>query len=825
MAKTKQNLNTIYISEKMQEQLRLISEKPFTAVVAPMGYGKSTAINRYLNNLDKRNNKVIRINVYSESIPLFWSSFREAFKAVDGEIEKFQYPYDAEDRGILTEYMKRLFAGIKKNIYIFIDDFHLMKDASAVAFITALAHSLPENVHIIVAGRDRFLPAEEIVRLGKNLHRIGIEHLRLDLTEAGIYAEKCGIAIEREQLERLMQLSEGWFSAIYLNLRSYVQHGEMLEANEDIYESITSALIEPATDEEKQFLFKMSIADEFPVGMAEFISENKDSEILLKTMTEKNAFITRLPNKNYRFHHMLKHCANEGFNTLTDEEKRNCYILYGRYHEANEEYLKALMFFAKAEDYEGWLRAVQKDVGVALAVIEPKEVLDTMEKCPKSILCGNPWAVLVLMRRLFTWRQIPKMLELKNMLIGYVKKSTELSDTEKGDILGECDLIMSFLCYNDILAMSALHRSASRQMSGPAVSIRTYGSWTFGSPSVLMMFHREPGKLPEELAAMNESMPYYYRITDGHGQGAELLMQAEAAFMQGDILKAHIELEKARQRVKEKGQINMDLCCDFLELRLSLHTKDIALFDFEKRKQDVVDTHNTLFVNIYRSALAYYFALIGETDKIPDEFKEHKLDGINYLAPCKPMMYLIENRVYLAQGEFAKVIGRSESLIAQCRAVPYGLCEIHILIQTAAAYEMLGCRKEAEEYLEKATELSKPDKLYMPFAENYIYIKALLRDSGFENRVKEIALNSQSITESIKEKNLGMSRLEGLTPKEAQIAALMAQRLTGREIAEKCFLSEGTIKQYINRIYAKLGIEGDTKTKRKKLYDLFDYKN
>ena len=76
-------------------------------------------------------------------------------------------------------------------------------------------------------------------------------------------------------------------------------------------------------------------------------------------------------------------------------------------------------------------------------------------------------------------------------------------------------------------------------------------------------------------------------------------------------------------------------------------------------------------MNIYRSALAYYFALIGETDKIPDEFREHKLDGINYLAPCKPMMYLIENRVYLAQGEFAKVIGRSDSLdcTMPCRSV------------------------------------------------------------------------------------------------------------------------------------------------------------
>ena len=31
---------------------------------------------------------------------------------------------------------------------------------------------------------------------------------------------------------------------------------------------------------------------------------------------------------------------------------------------------------------------------------------------------------------------------------------------------------MSFLCYNDISAMSRLHRSASAQMSRPAISIR-----------------------------------------------------------------------------------------------------------------------------------------------------------------------------------------------------------------------------------------------------------------------------------------------------------------------------------------------------------------
>lgn len=41
----KLDLNAIYISERVQETLRPVSVSALTAVVAPMGYGKTTAIN------------------------------------------------------------------------------------------------------------------------------------------------------------------------------------------------------------------------------------------------------------------------------------------------------------------------------------------------------------------------------------------------------------------------------------------------------------------------------------------------------------------------------------------------------------------------------------------------------------------------------------------------------------------------------------------------------------------------------------------------------------------------------------------------------------
>lgn len=48
MKKGRGNPNTIYVSERLQECLYLMSKSAVTTVVAPMGYGKTTAINWYL---------------------------------------------------------------------------------------------------------------------------------------------------------------------------------------------------------------------------------------------------------------------------------------------------------------------------------------------------------------------------------------------------------------------------------------------------------------------------------------------------------------------------------------------------------------------------------------------------------------------------------------------------------------------------------------------------------------------------------------------------------------------------------------------------------
>ena len=64
-----------------------------------------------------------------------------------------------------------------------------------------------------------------------------------------------------------------------------------------------------------------------------------------------------------------------------------------------------------------------------------------------------------------------------------------------------------------------------------------------------------------------------------------------------------------------------------------------------------------------------------------------------------------------------------------------------------------------------------------------------------------------------------------LTEREQKLVQLMGEHLSNKEIGSRMFLSEGTVKQYINQIYSKLQITGDTRTKRQQLLEMLHEKN
>lgn len=697
-------LNTIYISERLQEKLRPIAHSRLTTVVAPMGYGKTTAVNWYLAQRARTEDAaVVRISVYSDNLAIFWRSVQEAFDhAGFPSLRDYDCPADDAGASLLTDGLCRALSG-GRPCYIFIDDFHLLRDRRMAGFLCTLAARLPENVRLIVAGRDRFLPSEEILRLGGRVCRIGTEELRLNHTELSVYARRCGAELTDRQVEDLLHTSEGWFSAVYLGLQSLTEGGALPDGTPDIYAMFSAAMIDPLPPRRREFLAVMGFADEFTVEMARAVTGDDAAETQLAALTEQNAFVTRLPDGvTYRFHHMMKECARRTFRTLPPETQTACLRRYGRWYEAHGLYLHALSAYQDAGDYDGLLRVVEQDAGILLASLAPERVLD------------------------------------------------------------------------------------------------------------------------RELAEMDECMPHYYKITDGHGQGAERIMRAEAAFLQGRVIDAQIELERAYAQIRGNGQENMALCCDFLAWRMSLCTGDMPHRTMAQRRQELLRQHNAAWLNILDATAAYYGALTGGTEELPPVFREHRLSSLRLLAPGRPMLEMIENQVWLAQGAYARVIGRSAALLESCEAMHYALVALHVRLQTASAYAQLGKRREAQALLAQALADGETDGFVMPFVENYRYLKELLAESGGVLARQAVLLGGayEDRCRSLRQRSAAPAAFAVLTDREREVALLAAARLSNREIAEKLYLSEGSVKQYVNRIYAKLFIEGDTRTKRKRLVDM-----
>ena len=741
MPKAKWNLNTIYISERLQESLRPISRCALTTVVAPMGYGKTTAVEWYLAERARAEKiSVIRISVYSANLAIFWRSVQDAFARAGFDLLRdYDCPSDAAGGGLLIEDLCHALAG-ERACYIFLDDFHLLTSRRAAWFLCALAARLPANVHLILASRDVFLSAAAIVRLGAKVYQIGVEQLRLNHTELAVYISRCGTELSDEQIESLLYYSEGWFSAVYLNLRMYSEHGVLADRSSDISSIFTAAMIDPLPEKQREFLAVMGLADEFTVEMAQDIMQTGDAAELLAALTGQNAFVRRLPDGvTYRFHHMMKECALRVFLTLPQERRNDCRRRFGAWYEQHRQYLHAMQAYDQCGDYHALLRVVQQDAGILLSSLDPKNVLDFLDECPEDTLKAHPAALLVLMRSMFNWRNIPRMLALRQLLLTAIDEDTQRSAEERGNLLGECDLIM----------------------------------------------------------------------------------HAEAAFMQGRFTDAHIALERAYAQIEGNGQENMALCCDFLARRLSLFTDIGQRAKLEKRRERLLAHHNVSWLNLWNAAAAYHHALLGSTDSIPEAYRRHRLFTVRTLAPGKPMIEMIENQVYLAQGEYAHVIGRSEGLLTQCEAMHYALVALHIRIQTAAAYEMLGKHGEARALLERALADAEPDGFALPFAENFRYLEPLLTErlqDGLTGRIVRLGgLAGQRRAAAERP-----AVLAALTERECAIVGLMTQRLSNREIAEKLYLSEGSVRQYVNQIYAKLCIEGEPRAKRKRLLELLE---
>ncbi|MBQ9528490.1 MAG: hypothetical protein IJR68_12875, partial [Fretibacterium sp.] len=254
-----EHLNDIYITERLEARLSEIAGHVVTTVIAPMAYGKTTAIRHWQAQMAQAypDAVILRQSIFNDSVGDFWRGFCRllARSAPDlaEQLLKASFPLDLQGCGLVADIWEELRPAGSPSVWWILDDVHLLPSDALEPLVNSLSDGM-EGFHLILLSRNRILTRSEEMRLGRHLCRITISDLALTESETWQYAKNCDLALNAEDAARMMEISEGWIGLIYLFFLSRARDGTWGFDAPDVFTLIDQVMLDPLSDQGRNCL-------------------------------------------------------------------------------------------------------------------------------------------------------------------------------------------------------------------------------------------------------------------------------------------------------------------------------------------------------------------------------------------------------------------------------------------------------------------------------------------------------------------------------------------------------------------------------------------
>ena len=804
MPRSKRPDSTIrYFSPRLTKQLEGIKSRPFTLLEAPSGYGKTTLLEEFFHSGVTPAFPVFAYDFEWDVPSNAWSLLCEKLCAIDPVCSRRLLLAGPPEEENLTEIgMALRDLDCSCGLFLWLDNYSAWKSPCAGPLLDLLSRCGTETFHVVVSTQPLAPALREPLLLSGRIGYLGPEALALTVSETEDYFRIAGRPLLPEQARRVHDLTGGQIMALCLQLICLLTRGDFDGGGIDSLMEIS--FWEQLTPIEQQFLLDLSIFPVFTLNQAAALS-GLSPEQIDHTLREKRRFIRFDPDSRCFYPHTyLRRLLRRHFDLLPREQQQAIYIRGGELAQQAHDRLNTLKFYYASGQWERLLELPLTSYDIA-DVTDPGTadmIVDILEHTPLGVKRRHPAAVVPMAFALFFLGQHEKLAGLQ----GEIRQIIIQSDLElpmKNALLGELELLVSFLEYNRIEDMSIHHRRALELLGGPARLINLKSTWTFGSPSVLYLYWRTSGELDRELEQMDRCMPVYYELTRGHGFGAELMMRAEALFLRGESDKALPLCYRALFAADSRRQTSIYLCGLFLLGRIAIQTGDAALL--ESARQSLRDRARADRGSLGRYTAdlveGYVALLLGRIEEVPEWLFRGEIDDSRLVPMVQPFAFIVSGRCMLYRREFGNLTAACDRFLALSARSPNLLPQVYAHIFLALSLDATGRRERAVEQLRTALAIALPDRVYMPFVENFLFLRTIL--NTMPDFRSETALLSRLYRQY---ENAWGGITHRFTPREWDILGLVKRGMTNKMIAEELQLSPNTVRNILSGMMKKKGL-------------------
>ncbi|WP_238322882.1 LuxR C-terminal-related transcriptional regulator [Gorillibacterium massiliense] len=818
-------------------------------VSSPPGFGKSTLLGEWVDqlpmhagwlSLDSADNDSIRFWVY------VIAALQQVKKGIGSQaLAHLQSSVKPDLENVITLLVNEL-VSVDDSFVLILDDYHVIEDSEVHHSMMLLIRRLPANMHVCIASRKEVPFSLGSLRAKGDLHQLSIADLRFTSNEIRAYWNKeIGRAPDDTFLRLLEDRTEGWIAGLKLAALSGNDPSVPVAYISNFsgkHRYVVDYLLEEAflhfPEEIQLFLLQTSILDRMNGSLCNAVTGG-ESTALIEWLEQANLFLIPLDQERYwfRYHHMFAEFLQDRLSKQLPASISSLHQKAAQWFKKHNYLYEAINHMFIAGSYEEAAILIEQNGAVFLKRREQRTLEKWLEQLPEELSRRPSMLVIQMWNKLLqgdSEKTANGVRELQEQILlmrdtlpdGFViRVSEEIEVINLWNAILRVDMDSAYQLLEAFTARDDIHEN--RKHLDKEVYLVEGIDLTDGNASITQGFYGFLGRLNfarkfheqwYRFIVKNEMHDYHF-AADNYCALSEIYYESDELDLARTYAKMTYDVALRRRNIGTYVSATIVLANLCLAEWKQEEAIGVIHHGFDTLRQ-VGEEEYARWQHIYYAYLARLYMVRRDHERLEQLLQSSKLNLNREITIYQEYENLTMIRVLLFKEQFEEARELSLHMIKVAeQSKRVGSLLQNLLFQAAIQYA-LGETYQAVQALHKALQLGEQECYFRTFLDERQLLQEIL-DNYMEYRKKHMVPELQAgaslryvekLVTAMSEQTHELGNIQQkeseqvstLTKRELEVLGCLAHGLSNKEIAEKLYLAEGTVKLHLNRVYSKL---------------------